>query len=520
MPTNNGSVFSETLQEITNTKLEELSKRRSEFETAKADVISRLESELNPLSRLELLSRGVRECFAMKTTKTGEILPGSSKNPDLVLELENLDSFMAQSKYDPSVTPLLMQRWEESLLRRLDMQSSKFQYASLYAQLVTEWLSTEKPAAAAATPEDADMAEGYEDVGDSMKKEARRGWEQVVFQPAGVDEQALKSYLVDLFGLEDQDRPAKAKGFEQLRDKLTAFENTLATPKQFDAGSLTWVINGLLASDLLTDERREVLRDFLGNQTILAEVADVLNMRLAALSTWSWGESVGVEQQRKITGVYNVLMHEDVLQAIFLHYIGVKWSVFLKSAFRQFRKFDGAWKSSRRSIPELDQKRRKVYLGDSYTQYQKSVYAARDHVYRKHYFMASLMGREDEKKSSLEGEEEANYSAQNLPLMCQQRPITRMRRRAAHRQNFGGFARDLDENYAQDAAALEDFDFDPSSFLDDSHSDSESQDRNPMEDKQRLIRLLSTELAVSLAARDHPNRHGAPRRVGDMDGLL
>ncbi len=226
----------------------------------------------------------------------------------------------------------------------------------------------------------------------------------------------------------------KPKGWSKLRSKLTEFENTLAAPKQFNSTTLTWVINGLLASDLLTDERREVLRDFLGNATILAEVADVLNMRLAALSTWSWGESVALEQQRKITGVYNVLMHEDVLQAVFLHYIGVKWSVFLKGAFRQFRKFDGAWKSSRKTIPQLDQKRRGYYIGPESVRRHNSVHSARDQLYRKHYFMAGLMGRDTQQNNSLEGEEEANYAVgtqlyqqQPMPMLLQQSARARKR---------------------------------------------------------------------------------------------
>ncbi|KAI1133561.1 hypothetical protein F5Y10DRAFT_1224 [Nemania abortiva] len=493
MPANSGSVFSETLQEITNTKLEELSKRRSEFETTKADVISRLESETDPLARLGLLSQGVKDCFGMKTTKTGEILSGPSKNPDLELELENLDSFIAQSKYDPCITPQLMVSWEKSLLRRLHMQSSKLEYASLYAQLVTEWLSTEK--AAPGAKEDVDMAEGYEDVGDSMKEEARRGWEKVVFEPAGVNEAALKAYLLGLFGLQDKSKPAKAKALEQLRSQLTAFENTFAAPKQFNTATLTRVINGLLASDLLTDEKREVLRDFLGNPTILAEVADVLDMRLAALSTWSWGESVALEQHRKITGVYNILMHEDVLQAIFLHYIGTKWSVFLKNAFRQFRKFDGAWKSSTRFIPPLDQQRRNYFIGSTYMHRHNSVHSARDNIYRKHYFMANLMNHDDQKKSSLEGEVEANYVLQDAMMAQQMMPVqapmsSRKLKRMMPAAMPAPATRARSMHYLAQNEAYE-----PSGEIGD--TDDETQDRNPMEDKQRLIRLLSTEIAIN-----------------------
>ncbi|KAI0970046.1 hypothetical protein F4678DRAFT_145905 [Xylaria arbuscula] len=498
MAINGGSVFSETLQAITNTKLEELSKRRAEFEASRANVISRLEHETDPLKRLGLLSRGVKESYAIKTTTAGDILSGRSKNPELELELKNLDSFIAQAKYDPSITPHLMRSWEESLLRHLNTQSSKFEYASLYAQLVTEWLSTEKAVAGAG--DDVDMKEDFEDVGESMKKEARRGWEKVVFEPAQVDGEALKAYLLGLFGLRDQEKPAKAKALEQLRNKLANFENTLAAPGQFDSATLTWVINGLLASDLLSDERREVLRDFLGNATILAEVADVLNMRLAALSSWSWGESVVLEQQRKITGVYNVLMHEDVLQAVFLHYIGVKWSVCLKGAFREFRKFDGAWKSSRKTISQLDQKRRIYYLGPESVKRHDSLHSAKDKLYRKYYFMAGLMGHDAQQKSSLEGEEEANYAAgprlhpqqqqmsvQMMPAAIRQR--NPMRTNALRRrERADSISMDLDAPFIR---------YDPSGAADDSETDSDSEERRPMQDKQRLLHLLSTDIAIS-----------------------
>ncbi|KAH8157691.1 hypothetical protein CIB48_g10555 [Xylaria polymorpha] len=512
MSSKGGSVFSETLQEITNTKLEELSKRRSEFETTKANLLSRLENETDPLKRLSLLSQGVKDSYAMKTTKAGEILPGQSKNPDLELELKNLEHFMAQSKWDPSITPQLMRGWEESLLRHLNMQSSKLEYASLYAQLVTEWLSTEKATVSAG--EDIDMTEGFEDLGDSMRREAREGWEKVVFEPAGVDEKALREYLLGLFGLQDGEKPAQAKALVQLREKLTSFENFLAAPRQLDNTTLTWVIDGLLASGLLTDEKRGVLRDFLGSPTILAEVADVLNMRLASLSTWSWGESVALEQHRKITGIYNVLMHEDVLQAIFLHYIGVKWSVFLKGAFREFRKFDGAWKSSRKSIPQLEQKRLEFYLGPQYLRRTNSVHSARDKIYRKYYFTASLMSHDKQKQSSLEGEEEANYSVESqVPqqrVMARHQQQQHQRAMAQQQQQAMGIAM-VQQQYRghaqmQMAAPMPAPAVPPMAMhhmvpgrpdpeFDDSDYDLE--DRRPMEDKQRLIRLLSAEIAIN-----------------------
>ncbi|CAJ2512661.1 Uu.00g007800.m01.CDS01 [Anthostomella pinea] len=472
MASSSGSVFSETLQEIINAKLEELSKRRSDFESTKADIISALENENRPTERLGLLSRGVKTCFGVKTNQFGQIISDQSRDPDLELELKYLDRFLTQSKYDPSVSSELMRTWEESLFRHLDTQSLKFQYASLYAQLVTEWLSTEKSKANAG--DDVAMMEGFEDVADTMKQDARRDWEKVVFEPANVNDDGLRAYLNHMFGLRSSEKTAKAMALQQFRTRVAD-----------SVPPLQWVADGLLSSDLLTDEKREVLRNFKNNPIILAEVADVLNMRLAALETWSWGPSVPLEQRRKISGIYNVLMHEDLLQALFLHYLGVKWSMFLKSAFEDFRNFPGAWKSSFKDIPKMDMQRRGYYLGGENR--KRCVQAIRDRDLSQSLLHGQPDGKDTQQNESLEGEEEVEfrtnidrdnnkavrYAQQQGPLM-QQRQGHLMAQRAGR-----GMA---PVNYMKP---------------DDDEEDGEPEAKRPMEAKQRLIRLLSTEIAVN-----------------------
>ncbi len=117
-----------------------------------------------------------------------------------------------------------------------------------------------------------------------------------------------------------------------------------------------------MSSDLLSDEKRSVLRDFLRNETLLGELADVLNMRMADLDSWSWGSGgVPVEQRRKISGTYNIHMREDLLQAIFLQHIGVKWGVFFRGVFEHFRR--ETWKKIQAEIPRSERNRLGFYLG-------------------------------------------------------------------------------------------------------------------------------------------------------------
>src|SRR3954454_5785947 len=134
------SVFSETLQSITTTKLEELSKKRAIYEDQKAQVHRDAALETDQLKRLWLILHGVKKCFSVKTIPrkgkvgqgyAGSIISGSTGDPRLEVKLKNIERFLEQARYDPSVSSKLIRDWEDSLVEALNVQSLKYQYASL-----------------------------------------------------------------------------------------------------------------------------------------------------------------------------------------------------------------------------------------------------------------------------------------------------------------------------------------------------------------------------------------------------
>jgi hypothetical protein len=495
------SVFSETLQSITTTKLEELSKKRAIFEDQKAQVYRDAELETDELKKLRLILDGVKKCFSVKTTTrkgnagqsyAGRIISGSTNDPRLEVKLKNIERFLEQARYDPSVSSKLIRDWEDSLTQALNVQSLKYQYASLYGKLVTEWLSTDK-ASVSSSGDDSEMSEGFEEIASRERLESRAEWERSVFEPFNTNPQAISSYLKALFG-ETGGNTQAFKALKKLRDSVRSFEDTLAGPAQFNLDVLQWVIRGLIASDLLTDEKRAVLKDFNNSRVILSEVADVLNMRMTALETWTWGGDVPIEQRRKISGSYNIFMHEDLLQAIFLHFIGVKWSVFFKEAFTAFSKFAGAWISLRKDITKLDKKRRDYFLGP--TSKAPSVQSKRQSLYKASYFVSQLLDSMDQEVVIDEGDEEANYALDKKRTRTMQTarkstggkaPRMQMAVQAARRSAPSGYRlrgveTDLEEDDEEDEEEQEDM---------------TSKPKNPMESKQALLHLLSTEILLN-----------------------
>jgi hypothetical protein len=286
-------VFSETLQSITTAKLTELFKKRELFEKQKTSLLISAALEQNQQKKLRVLVDGVKRNFAVKSApsrrsrdgRSGRIIGGSSKDPHLEVLLKNLERFLAQAQYDPSVSAKLLTDWERSLMQELHVQSLKYQYATLYGELVTEWLSSEQPQPQV---EDA-MDEDFEHVAreTQARDEGRAQWERLVFEPLETDHDAITQYLKGLFGNHGRKNQAM-KALDALQKSVETFEYNLSTPGQFNEGVLRWTINGLLASGLLSEEKRAALKDFLISPIILIEVADVLNMRMASIDTWSW----------------------------------------------------------------------------------------------------------------------------------------------------------------------------------------------------------------------------------------
>ena len=463
-----GGVFSDTLQSITTAKLRELSNKRAFFEDLKRLLLLEVQVNADQKANVRRLIEGVKQCFSVRSDRRGRTIIGSITDNPLEVKLKNLERFLQQAQYDPSISSKLLQDWELFLMQRLNVQTLKYQYAALYGELVTEWLSAEQatPALPGGVSE---ASEAFEQTARKEKLEQRIQWENYVFQPFKTDQEVIERYLRDLFGKEVNEQAFKA--LEALRASVETFEASLAAPLQFNNTTLKWIIEGLLGSDLLTDEKHAVLKDFNSNTVILSEVADVLNMRMTALQSWSWEGDISIDQRRHLDGKYRVYMHEDVLQAIFLQYIGVKWSVFFKRAFVTFAKSDGAWTSLRKPIPKLDRKRREYFLGSQ--AHKPSVQSKRENLYMANYFMSILLDFEMQDVSVGDGDKECDFAV---------------------RDKEGGKTMSKKHKSKRFSCAMVD-----------SSDEDESQDvqtptnssKNPMEIKQQLFHLLSTEILIN-----------------------
>ena len=385
-------ILSQTLQSITNTKISELRQQRDTFAALKTRLLASVDNVAEPEVRIRLLLAEIAGC-APESGKKLEDFEDRDLNGDTgELSLKNIRRFLDQSRYDASVPESLLKEWEQELRLLLDQRSHRLDYADLYARLLTEWLAdtsaaTTPPPEASIGDKGQSSEEPFELVAQTRLQQLWEMFESCAFTPLETDTLAITSHLDGLFESDDA-----AKALRSLRDEVKSISNNLlASSSPFNVFVLTWCIKGLLKNDL-TEHKKTLLEEFLHNKVVLMEIADVLNMRFANLGKWSWGEDgICVEPWKQLNGKYRVMMDEDILQAIFLHYIGLTWAVKMKSALRRVVQHPKVWKKSTAPLSRAETRRPEYFLGTS--QYSSSTQGkafAKQTTWETDYFLAQL----------------------------------------------------------------------------------------------------------------------------------
>ncbi|KUJ19747.1 uncharacterized protein LY89DRAFT_640958 [Mollisia scopiformis] len=382
-------ILSQTLSSITEIKLAEISNQRSTFEGIKAELIRTSKVEQDQREKVDILLQGLYDVD--KLTRL---------SPNTMSYLTNVAKFLEQARHDPSVSIYLQKDWETKLINMLDVQSLKYEYASLYGRMVNEWLSSSDEKSEVSSD---NGSSSFEKVGRKEMHDQRATWEEYVFKPLETDTTAIKTYLEKLFTSNKIIKSA----YDTLLEETKDFEDSMDTDVHFDDKVLRWIINGLLRSDLLTDEKKSLLKDFLNNKVVLTELADVLNMRISSLDKWCW-DPVGtpVEQRRQLSGRYRFYHDEDLLQTILLRYIGVKWSVHFKSALITFQTTMDVWKASATPVLAGDRKRRQFFLGSNLAEPTVTVESSRARHFNDEIFLEQLTSEAEEQRGGYDDDAE------------------------------------------------------------------------------------------------------------------
>lgn len=385
------SILPQTLQSITSIKLRELRKQREVFESRKKNILRDVENASDEQTKIRVLLTGLARMHTSNADKPLEELSDMDLDDGRgELSLTNSRRFLDQSKYDPSIPSSLLNEFGQELLRNLHRRQRKLDYADLYARLLTEWLSSDAASQVDISIPETDPTDSAFEVVETQKtrlQQLSEKFELMVFTPLEVNVADIENLLSGLFSGDEG-----TKALRRLRERTRLFGDSFAAkPKPFDHDVLCWCIKGLLRSDLLSDQKKNTLGDFLQDQVVLTEIGDVLNMRFADLEGWVWDAEGGipVEPRRQLNGKYRVVMDEDILQSIFLHFISMSWSLEFKSSLKNVITNGLAWKRPQ-AMPQDEVGRQEYYLGRGRVQPSDGITWQQQRTYENYFFMCQL----------------------------------------------------------------------------------------------------------------------------------
>ncbi|KAF2446350.1 hypothetical protein P171DRAFT_471896 [Karstenula rhodostoma CBS 690.94] len=376
---NKSSFLSQTLQSITSTKKREQDKRRKTFEARKSKLLQAVDASEDQTAKLDALLSGLQELsFSNKGV--------SYFDNDQESSIRNMSHYLEQSRHDPSVSKDILHRFETRIREKLEQESERFNFANLYYRLLTEWTSTDTRPIAASERKQEELDGSFEHVQRYNLQNLKDKFSSVVFTPLETDEVKIDNYLSSLFDDEHAENI-----LNDLRANVARFAADFkqrANP--FNAPVLRQCIRALLTNDLLNEDAKATLSDFSTNEVVLAEIADVLNLRFSDLDNWSWEADDGMyyEPRRQANGKYRIMMDQDILQAIFLHYIAVSWSTHLKQQFSDLAYDKKFWRTTNK--PSKHEDSRRTYFTNRRQQSNQGVAGAQLSTFRETFLLSAL----------------------------------------------------------------------------------------------------------------------------------
>lgn len=225
----------------------------------------------------------------------------------------------------------------DELNAAIDAQEKRYQFAHLFFGLFDEetqaLLEQDREKNAGLAPSKAAETTVPRD---EMKRQLRN-FEEFAFNKDSVDGAAVKAYLEELFAEAPAELKALRKRMAAASRRLLQRPSTEGAPmRQIPLDGVRASIQAYMNSGMLSNADIKTLGSFLKNDLVLGEIANVLEMKLSALGTFAWTHPVPAELVRQLSGKYRVVMRPEILDGVFLSYVGRQWSAALASAAYDF----------------------------------------------------------------------------------------------------------------------------------------------------------------------------------------
>src|SRR5690242_1159910 len=247
-------------------------------------------------------------------------------------DLTIIASYVDQAGDDSCMSDVKLLKYEEKVLEKLRKRMNRYDATSLHLTMVKEAMSATQSTQSSISGVETLFFDDFEVVDDKLEI-LWEDFEAQAFTGKDVDADALETYLINL--LEEKNSGHILK---KLRGSMRRYgEEVLEGEADFEQDELEWCIMDLLKNDLVNEETKKTLEQYIQNQVAMKELLGVLNMK--SIRGWDWknaNKGLPVTARLDAEGRYHVVVEEDLVDMLFLHCTAIGWAQKLKGCLSDY----------------------------------------------------------------------------------------------------------------------------------------------------------------------------------------
>jgi hypothetical protein len=304
----------ESLYLMTKLKLDRFKQRKVTFDEEYAQIVERMNAEnVSLVDQVIILHEGVQKLFE-----------SNDQNRYLV----NFNEFSTIANANTSTSNGLLKNFSQRLRKIIEGGKRRSEYNYLFGSIMSQWFSLQENRIQLIEDKSATLSTNSILTNDRL--------ETIIFDQPQLDYDKWRHFLENRLFSHFAGNPKLKNVFKELKEATQTYSDTLLR-ETVSFEDVKRAMRGLIDTGSLSDHRKRLMEKLYIDENAVTEFASSLTLLKSDLEKWNWpNEGVRGVFRRNLTGKYRCFYEEDFLTAIFLHYLGLKWTYHFKRQLQRF----------------------------------------------------------------------------------------------------------------------------------------------------------------------------------------
>jgi hypothetical protein len=298
----------ESLYLMTKLKLDRFKRRKVNFDEEYAQIKKRISAEnITPVDQVSIVHKGIQELFQYN---------------DQERYLASFNEMSTIANANTSTSNGLLKNVYQRLRKIIEGGKRRSEYNYLFGSIMSQWFLPQEKAVKPIADELTTPTTNYLLTNERL--------ETIIFDQPQLDLDKWRNFLENKLFSHIADNPKLNNVFKEFKEATQNYSSSLLR-ETVSCEDVKRAMRGLIGNASLSDHRKRLMEKLCIDENAVIEFASSLTLLKSDLEKWDWpSEGVRGVFRRNIAGKYRCFYEEDFLTAIFLQYLGLKWTYHFK----------------------------------------------------------------------------------------------------------------------------------------------------------------------------------------------